>query len=122
MPRAPATRSGRSDTGLGQVGEGSPSGSTPTSETPWSERWNAEVAAIAATTATNTPGMRASQRWRIRISARLTIPTAAAADSVTEHEPAEELPRLVDKPVRLGREAEELRQLPDQVVSASPFM
>ncbi len=68
IPSAPAISSGRSETGLGTVSGGNPFGRVPTSETPWSARSNAADAAIAATTATSTPGIRGSQRPSTRIS------------------------------------------------------
>ena len=83
MPSAPATSSGRSETGLGTVNGGNPVGSVPTTETPWSERSKAAAAAIATTTAASTPGTRGSQRPSARISARLTRPTAAAAPTAS---------------------------------------
>src|ERR1700749_775054 len=43
---APATSSGRSDTGFGKVSGGNPDGSVPTSDTPWFPSENAPEAAI----------------------------------------------------------------------------
>ena len=123
MPRAPATRSGRSETGLGQVGEGSPSGRVPTSETPWLERSSAEVAAIAATTATSTPGMRGRQRWRIRISARLATPTAAAAATASpDASPLRNSRASSIRPSASVEKPKSFDSCPTRIVSASPFM
>src|SRR6201999_2605704 len=83
IPAAPATSSGRSETGLGNVSGGNPLGSVPTSETPWLARSKSGAATIAATTATRTPGTRGTQRPSTTISARLSAPTVIAAPTAS---------------------------------------
>ena len=113
MPSAPAASSQTSSSGtVGTVNGGNPWGIGPTTVTPWSFRSNRFTAAIASTTATRTPGMRGSTRWKPRIRTRLATPTARAAPAVSPSAmPRSEPGRLVDQAVGVDREAEELGQL-----------
>ena len=123
IPSAPATSSGRSDTGFGTVSGGNPLGSLPTSDTPWPARSNTDAAAIATTTATSTPGTRGSQRPSARISARLTRPIATAAPTVSpDATPWMKACASLINPLASVEKPNSFGSCPIRIVSASPFM
>ena len=122
IPSAPATSRGKSETGLGHVREGNPAGSVPTSATPWSERSSAAAAPIATTTAASTPGTLGSQRWRARISDQADQAYRRGGwDRIARREPVNEASSLVDQPIGVDREPEELWQLSDQDRQRQPI-
>ncbi len=123
IPRAPATSRGRSETGLGTVSGGNPLGSVPTSETPWLERSNAAEAAMAATTATSTPGMRGSQCPSARITARPKRPMATAAPTASpEVSPLTKARASSISPLASVENPNSLGSCPMRIVNARPFM
>ena len=123
IPSAPATSSGRSETGLGTVSGGNPFGSVPTNETPWSARLNADDAPIATTTAISTPGTFGNQRLSARIRTRLNTPIATAAPTASpEVIPFTNARASLIRPLASVENPNSFGSCPIRMVSARPFM
>ncbi len=114
IPSAPSDRSHRSETWTeGSVNGGNPLGSTPTtSSSP--ARSKAVTATIPSNAAISTPGIRGASRRVTRITASAVAPIArACGHGLAVPDAAQERPGLREESLRVGREPEQRRELPD---------
>ena len=124
MPSAPATSNARSaNPTSGRVSGGKPWGSSPTSATPSLPRSNTTTAAMAATTATSTPGTLGATLPSPRMMASPATPMAKASGTVSPSATPRTKPLSSSRNESASMEnPKSFGSWPTRIVRASPFM